>query len=117
MRMISVIIPYYNSENTIIRALESVVKQTFTDYEVILVDDSSTDSSHSIVDNYMKKHKHVSFKHYCQKNTGPSEARNLGISKSDADYIAFLDSDDSWVENKLEIQIKLMKNNEIEIDI
>lgn len=113
MLMVSVIIPYYNSESTIIRAIESVATQTFTDFEIILVDDGSNDNTHFIVDGYIKKHDEIFFKHYYQENTGPSEARNFGISKSDAEYIAFLDSDDSWVRNKLEIQMKLMAANKI----
>jgi glycosyltransferase involved in cell wall biosynthesis len=115
MLMVSVIIPYYNSESTIIRAIESVGKQTFTDFEIILVDDGSSDNTHIIVDGYIKKHNEIFFKHYYQENAGPSEARNLGISKSDAKYIAFLDSDDSWVSNKLEIQMKLMAENKIDL--
>jgi glycosyltransferase involved in cell wall biosynthesis len=111
MPMVSIIIPYYNSKRTIIRALESVVEQTFTDFEIILVDDGSHDNSHTIVDDYIKKNEKIKFTHYYQENAGPSEARNLGISKSDAEYIAFLDSDDSWASNKLEIQMKLISEN------
>ena len=115
MLMVSVIIPYYNSENTIIRAVESVTKQTFTDFEIILVDDGSNDNSHIIVDDYIKNHEKIDFKHYYQENAGPSEARNLGISKSNGEYIAFLDSDDSWVSNKLKIQTKLMAESKIDL--
>ena len=57
MKIVSVIIPYFNSEETIMRAIESVVKQTFTDFEIILVDDGSNDNTHIIVDDYIKKHK------------------------------------------------------------
>jgi glycosyltransferase involved in cell wall biosynthesis len=115
MRRVSVIIPYYNSESTIIRAIESVAKQTFSDFEIILVNDGSNDNTHIIVDDYIKKNEKIDFKHYYQENAGPSEARNLGISKSDAEYIAFLDSDDSWISNKLEIQMKLMVENQIDL--
>ena len=115
MPMVSIIIPYYNSKRTIIRTLESIAGQTFTGFEIILVDDGSNDNTHIIVDDYIKKHKKIVFKHYYQENAGPSEARNLGISKSDAEYIAFLDSDDSWVSNKLEIQMKLMSENKIDL--
>ena len=115
MSTVSVIIPYYNSKSTIIRALESVAIQTFTDFEIILVDDGSNDNTHIIVDDYIKKNRQIDFKHYYQENAGPSEARNIGISKSDAAYIAFLDSDDSWVSNKLEIQMKLMAENKIDM--
>ena len=115
MSIVSVIIPYYNSERTIIRAIESAVTQTFTDFEIILVDDGSKDNSHIIVDDYIKKQNKIKFQHYYQENAGPAEARNLGISKSDAGHIAFLDSDDSWVGNKLEIQMKLMAENKIDL--
>ena len=115
MSIVSVIIPYYNSERTIIRAIESAVTQTFTDFEIILVDDGSKDNSHIIVDDYIKKQNKIKFQHYYQENAGPAEARNLGISKSDAGHIAFLDSDDSWVSNKLEIQMKLMAENKIDL--
>jgi len=115
MPIVSVIIPYYNSKSTLIRALKSVAAQTFTDYEVILVDDGSNDESNMIVNDYIKKQSKIKFQHYYQENAGPSEARNLGISKSDAEYIAFLDSDDSWVSNKLEIQMKLMAASKIDL--
>ena len=115
MPLVSIVIPYYNSETTIIRAIESVAKQTFTAFEIILVDDGSNDNTHIIVDDYIKKHGEIYFKHYYQENAGPSEARNFGISKADAEYIAFLDADDSWVSNKLEIQIKLMVENQIDL--
>jgi glycosyltransferase involved in cell wall biosynthesis len=115
MPIVSVIIPYYNSANTIIRALESVTKQSFIDFEIILVDDGSRDNSHTIVDDYIKKQNKIKFQHYFQENAGPAEARNFGISKSDAEYIAFLDSDDSWLDRKLEIQIKLMAENNIDL--
>jgi len=113
--MVSVVIPYYNSAGTIINSLESAVEQTFTDFEIILVDDGSNDNTHVIVDDYIKKNEKIHFKHYYQKNAGPSEARNMGISKSDAEYIAFLDSDDAWVSNKLEIQMRLLAENEIDL--
>ena len=115
MPLVSVVIPYYNSKSTIIRAIESVISQTFTDFEIILVDDGSADNSHKLVDDFIKKHEAISFKHYYQKNAGPSEARNFGISRSDAEYIAFLDSDDSWLSCKLEIQMKLMTENKIDL--
>lgn len=115
MPIVSVIIPYYNSESTIIIALESVARQTFTGFDIILVDDGSNDNTHIIVDDYIKKNEKIRFKHYYQNNSGPSKARNMGISKSDAEYIAFLDSDDSWVSNKLEIQMELIAENNIDM--
>ena len=115
MKTISVIIPYFNSEDTVIRALQSVVNQTFNDYEIILIDDGSMDNSYNVVCGFMQKHANIDFKHYRQKNTGPAEARNLGASKSHARYLAFLDADDDWVSNKLEIQIKMLAVHDIDL--
>jgi len=113
--IVSVIIPYYNSSVSIIRALDSVINQTFTDYEIILIDDGSKDNSHAIVDNYITSHKNISFLHYYQKNTGPSEARNIAAGKASGEYLAFLDSDDSWDSAKLQVQVRIMKESNIDL--
>ncbi len=111
MCMVSVIIPYYNRSNTLIRALDSVQNQTYKDLEIILVNDGSTDKSAQVVEEYFIKHKNIYFKHIIQSNMGPSVARNNGIRNAKGKYIAFLDSDDSWEPTKLEIQIKYMEEN------
>ncbi|EYE89476.1 glycosyl transferase [Fervidicella metallireducens AeB] len=111
MCKVSVIIPYYNREKTLIRALQSVVNQSFKDFEIILVDDGSTDNSHKLADEFMENHKNICFKHIYQKNSGPSRARNEGIRASEGQYIAFLDSDDSWERDKLCLQIGFMEKN------
>lgn len=116
MCRVSIIIPYYNSENTIIRALESVIKQTYRDYEIILIDDGSTDNSHKIIDDFFLDNGGHKYIHLKQKNSGPSKARNEGVRVSSGEYIAFLDSDDSWNYNKLELQMNFLGNNE-NIDI
>lgn len=116
MCRVSIIIPYYNSENTIIRALESVIKQTYRDYEIILIDDGSTDNSHKIIDDFFGDNGGHKYLHLKQKNSGPSKARNEGVRISSGEYIAFLDSDDSWNYNKLELQMNFLGNNE-NIDI
>jgi glycosyltransferase involved in cell wall biosynthesis len=92
----SVVIPTYNRANIISKALESVFAQSYTNYEIIVVDDGSTDSTQQILKQYAG-----SIKYYKQKNQGAASARNLGIEKSKGDYIAFLDSDDSWFPEKL----------------
>ncbi|MBS4060455.1 MAG: glycosyltransferase family 2 protein [Bacteroidetes bacterium] len=115
MKTFSVIIPYYNSEKTIAGALESVIDQTFADYEVILVNDGSTDNGRAVVENYMKKYRHISISHYYQKNAGPSEARNFAASKASGEYLAFLDADDSWVNTKLQVQVQIMKQGNIDL--
>lgn len=90
--MISVIIPVYNVEQYLVQCLESIINQTYTDFEVILVDDGSIDTSPEICDTYVKTDSRVKVIH--QKNTGVSAARNIGISVASGEWIAFIDSDD-----------------------
>jgi glycosyltransferase involved in cell wall biosynthesis len=107
MCKVSVVIPYFNREDTILRALDSVVSQTYTNYEVILVNDGSTDSGQELVEEFILRY--PNFKNINQKNQGPSAARNTGIKAAKGDYIAFLDSDDSWEVNKLKIQMQYIE--------
>jgi len=111
MCTVSVVIPYYNSEKAIIRALDSVTVQTYRDIEIILVDDGSTDTSHSLVEKYINTHPGHIFTHIHQPNSGPSKARNMGVAKACGEYIGFLDSDDSWHKEKLQIQVEFMEKN------
>ncbi len=94
----SVIVPTYNRENFLTTALKSVLDQTFKDFEVIIVDDGSTDRTKAIIrgieDNRIK--------YIYQKNHGVAHARNRGIEKSEGKFISFLDSDDKWVPQKLQ---------------
>lgn len=89
---ISVIIPVYNVEEYLEECIESVLKQTYTNYEIILVDDGSTDNSGSICDCYERKYTNIKVIH--QKNGGLSAARNLGLKAAEGVYVYFLDSDD-----------------------
>ena len=90
--MFSVIIPYYNKEKYVERCIASVLNQTFQDFEIILVDDGSTDNGCAIIrEKYGNKVTLIS-----QKNQGVSQARNKGISMARFNYIAFLDADDCW---------------------
>jgi glycosyltransferase involved in cell wall biosynthesis len=99
---ISIIIPVYNRKDKIQSAIESVLKQTFTNFEIIIVDDGSTDGLGKILALYSDSRVRV-LKH--SKNKGASAARNTGIKEATGDLIAFLDSDDVWVSEKLEKQI------------
>lgn len=104
---VSVIIPTYNCSQYICEAIDSVLMQTYKDLEIIVIDDGSTDDTLSILKTYENKISIIS-----QVNNGPSSARNLGISKARGDYIAFLDSDDTWLKNKLELQLKVFRDNQ-----
>lgn len=88
----SVIVPVYNAEKYLEKCILSVIRQSYRDWELILVDDGSKDTSSQIVDDYAKKDKRVIAVH--QENSGPGIARNNGIKKATGDYVIFLDSDD-----------------------
>lgn len=96
--LFSVIIPTYNREHFLDAAISSVLDQTYDDFELIVVDDGSVDGTKQLVDKY--KSRRVSYIY--QNNQGVSSARNSGIKKARGEYIAFLDSDDRWVSEKLE---------------
>lgn len=98
--MISVVIPTYNRENYIAACIESVIGQTYKDKEIIVVDDGSRDNTREVVSQYEGKD---SFKYIRQDNRGVSAARNRGIAESRGDYIAFLDSDDLWLPDHLNV--------------
>lgn len=107
---ISVIIPFYNSVDTIERAIVSVFKQTLLPLEIIIVDDKSFAESKAYAMELVEKYKNkkiIDIKFFSlEQNVGAGEARNYGWSKASGDLIAFLDSDDSWLSNKLEVQSK-----------
>ncbi len=106
---ISIILPVYNTEKYLTRCFKSVLRQTFDSYEVIVINDGSTDNSLSIINKFAKQNSKI--KVYSQENKGLSYSRNLGIKKSNADYIFFLDSDDSIHKNTLEELYNLAKIN------
>ncbi|MDA9576126.1 glycosyltransferase [Flavobacteriaceae bacterium] len=105
MPVFSIIIPLYNKEKYIQNTIESALHQTFTDFEIIVVNDGSTDSSLAIVEQIEDSR----IKIFSTKNGGVSKARNYGIEKAQSDLIAFLDADDLWEENHLESLYKLWK--------
>ena len=101
MPEISIIIPVYNVENYLSRCMESVLNQTFKDYEIILIDDGSTDGSSIICKNYVEKDNRI--RYMDQENQGLGKTRNIGIEAANGNYILFIDSDDYISENMLEI--------------
>lgn len=91
--MISIIVPICNSENTLRECLDSILSQTYQDYELILINDGSTDNSDAICQEFANKHIDL-IRYYQKENGGVSSARNLGIDKAKGEYICFIDSDD-----------------------
>jgi len=104
---VSVITPAYNAQSTIGETIESVLSQTFTDFEMIIIDDGSTDDTANVVHRF--KDNRIIYLY--QTNKEKSEARNNGIKNAKGKYIAFLDADDTWFPEKLEKQVRLMQNN------
>lgn len=108
--LISIIVPVYNSEKSIERCILSILNQKYSDFELILVDDGSSDNSRLIIEKYTKIHKNV--KYFYKNNNGPSSARNIGILYSDGKYIMFVDSDDYLKDGTLQtISNNIEKNN------
>lgn len=106
----SVVIPLYNKEGFIDRCLNSVINQTQLPFEIIIVDDGSTDNSNSIVREIIEDQKEVNIKLIVQENSGVSAARNLGIKCSAGDFVALLDADDLWDKCFLYKMSELIKN-------
>lgn len=108
MDKVSVVIPMHNSEKFIVECLNSVVNQTYTNLEIIIIDDCSTDDSINLVKSFSDKRiKLIKLK----ENKGVSYARNKGVKLSTGKFLCFLDSDDYWSLDKVEKQIKFIKSN------
>lgn len=104
---VTIIIPTYNREKLILKALDSIFKQTYQDFEILIIDDASTDNTEQVI----KELNHPQIKYFkLEKNSGQCIARNFGTKNASGKYIAFLDSDDEWLPGKLENQVKCFEN-------
>ncbi|MEJ2647391.1 MAG: glycosyltransferase [Sedimentisphaerales bacterium] len=107
--LVSVIIPTYNRSKYVTKAIESVLAQTYKSYEIILIDDGSSDDTKELIKPYLDR-----VKYFYQDNSGASAARNNGIRNAKGQWIAFLDSDDEWLPDKLAVQTRFIeKHSEI----
>lgn len=111
--LVSVIMPVYNGEEFIAKSIQSIVKQTHQNWEVIVVDDGSTDSTKSIIKSLIETDSRI--KYFYQHNLKQGVARNTGIVRSKGDIIAFLDADDIWLENKLEVNIAEFRKGDYDV--
>ncbi|MBD0831205.1 glycosyltransferase family 2 protein [Aestuariibaculum sediminum] len=109
--MVSIITPVFNCEKYLPECINSVINQTFVDWELILIDDCSTDSSRDIIEEYALKDSRIKT-YFFNENVGAGIARNKGIDIAKRRFIAFLDSDDYWHDQKLELQLNFMLKNE-----
>ncbi|AYZ73036.1 glycosyltransferase family 2 protein [Fusobacterium necrophorum] len=108
--LVSIITPTYNSDTYISETIDSVINQTYKYWEMIIIDDNSSDNTGIIVKKYTEKYNNIRYI-LLQRNQGPAIARNIGIESAKGQYIAFLDSDDLWKPNKLKEQINFMKEH------
>tara|TARA_R110002124_G_scaffold2672_1_gene16825 strand:+ start:7830 stop:8603 length:774 start_codon:yes stop_codon:yes gene_type:complete len=112
--LVSIITPMYNNESVIEETINSVIRQTYSNWELILVDDASSDQTINTskalrkIDNRIKLFNHL-------QNKGAAEARNLGTKMAKGKYIAFLDADDLWKENKLELQVNVLSSDKADV--
>lgn len=109
--LVSIITPAYNAQNTIEEMIQSIINQTYEKWELLIVDDCSIDDTYKIVKKYDDDRIRL-FKH--EKNQGAAQAWNTAFKHMKGRYVAFIDADDTWTENKLEVQLNFMKNNQYE---
>ena len=107
MPTISVVIPAYNAEHTILDTIKSVQQQTFSDYEIIVINDGSEDRTLELVEQVEDSRVKV----FSYSNGGLSTARNRGIARATGEYITFLDADDLWTPDKLEAQLAALQKH------
>src|SRR5699024_6438099 len=110
-KFISVVIPTHNRANLIERAVNSVLEQTYPNFEINVISDGSSDNTGIVMEHLMKKDSRINYFSYSTAK-GANYARNLGVDQSRYDFIAFLDDDDEWLPNKLEKQLQVFSDNE-----
>lgn len=106
--LVSVIMPTYNRGYIISKAIESILVQTYSNFEFIIVDDCSSDDTETIVSDYQKRDKRIKYIKL-EKNSGANVARNIGLDQAKGNYITFQDSDDISMDNRIEIELKALK--------
>ncbi len=116
MPKVSVIIPVYNRARLIGKAIQSVLNQSYREFEIVVINDGSIDATESVIKKYQKSDKRI---HYIchEKNKGAAAARNTGVKNATGEYIAFQDSDDEWLPEKLEKQLAVFRNASPEVGI
>ncbi len=109
-KLVSIITPTYNCAKFIARTIDSVLAQTYTNWEMIIVDDRSQDNTKEIVEQYMENDSRIKY-HLLEENSGAAVARTTAMKLAEGSYMAFLDSDDIWMPDKLQRQIDWMEEN------
>jgi len=110
MPLVSIIMPAYNSEKYLSESIDSVLSQEYKNWELVIVDDCSNDSTPEIIKKYEMNNSKIKY-YRLDENSGPAKARNKAIDLAKGEYLAFLDSDDIWFSDKLKKQISFMEKN------
>lgn len=110
--LISIVVPVYNASRFLDETIKTVLDQTYEDWELVFIDDCSTDNSQEIIKQYMKKDKRIKYFRQ-EQNGGPALARNKGIDESKGNFLCFLDADDLWDKDKLEKQLNFMIEKQV----
>lgn len=112
---VSIVTPCYNAVRYLSQTIESVIYQTYLDWEMLIVDDCSSDNSHKIIESYASKDARIKYLRTDRPSGSPSLPRNIGIDNAKGKYIAFLDADDLWLPDKIERQVKFMERNKYDL--
>lgn len=110
--MFSVIIPCHNSQDYIANAIKSVVEQTLQEWELLVVDDASEDGTSFIVNDFVREDRRIKYIRINIPSGSPTMPRNVGLRHAKGRYVAFLDSDDAWMPNKLEHQLSMFEKHD-----
>lgn len=112
--LVSIIVPVYNVKNYIIATIESVLSQSYNNWELLLIEDGSTDGTRELMEGYLQKKQDSRIRLYIlEQNVGAAAARNYGMDQSRGRFVCYLDSDDIWKADKLEKQVAFMKKNDV----
>jgi len=109
--LVSVIVPTYNRANMLPRAIESIQKQTYKNIEIIVIANGCNDNTEEVINSLQEQYNNIVFLNF-KESLGGAEARNKGLDIAKGEFIAFLDDDDEWLENKLEKQLEILKNSD-----
>ncbi|MDO3385235.1 glycosyltransferase family 2 protein [Gilvimarinus sp. SDUM040013] len=115
MALVSIIMPAYNAGATIANAIESVVRQNFMDWQLVVVDDASADNTAEIINKYVSADSRISYIRLNENSGSPAIARNKGLEYARGEYIAFLDADDVWLTQKLQRQLQFIDERELDL--
>lgn len=112
--LLSIIMPTYNREKLLPIAIKSIMDQTYTNWELLIVDDRSTDNTKALIEEYSRKDTRIKYL-LNKRKKGPAGARNFGILEAKGKYIAFLDSDDQWLEHHLKASLEVLENHNVKV--